>query len=337
MISADSDRRKKIRIIKTPDILSDPSNWGSIAALCGSFLVFLFIFYAIIAMPSPYVPANPFPMDNATDINPNLNISWVGGNPSNRIIYTVANLFKNDINPQIIYYISIYKNSRLIYTGIETGDSKRVRIYHKPSIDFDQGVEYSWQIISENNFGRKSEGQRWNFTTKNSALINFKKFIEVDPRNFTYNDSKSYIKVDTNSSDESIIITYNLSEKGWVAICAPITSELHGTKGVMYNQIGGGNPNTVEVKLYYLDKNNTIYQLLRSDIKTTDNEWSILPRRILFDEFDRGWVNDTYMTLPLANRDQIRRIDIAFSNKPEYGDEYGSGWVVLSNFTGIIE
>jgi len=400
----------------------DPGNWASIAAAVGSFLVLIFIIISIIFMPAPYRPAMPNPNDGSVEVSPNINLSWIGGNPSNRIIYTAASLFGNNLNPELAYNIKIYNSnkSKILYEGVETGDSKKDKITHKPLIDLDQGTKYFWEITSDNNFGRKSNGPVWNFTTRDTNQIildieniysndefafawddtpdNIKRFkeffgkwidwlenanIHINSRVITVcdennslslrlNDRKNIVLIEdkniskllgtnklwaknesnklniyyplstidvTQLQDNSIIISYNLSKDGWIGIYSvPLRNELHNTKGIILNYEGSGSSNTFEVKLCYDDKNGTTYQLFGGDTKTNTTEWIMKPRKILYEDFKQGWNNKNDPYLDTIEKDKIRSVHIAFSDKPIYGDENGKeGRVKIYNIKGIAE
>jgi hypothetical protein len=93
----------------------------------------------------PYQPANPNPVDGATDIDVNSDLSWTGGDP--------------DPGDTVTYDV---------YFG--TTSSPPLVINNQSTTTYDPGTmtheeTYYWQIIAWDNHGSSTSGPLWNFIT----------------------------------------------------------------------------------------------------------------------------------------------------------------------------
>jgi hypothetical protein len=404
-----------IYIKKFREMLKDTERVKSIATAFGIILIIFFILYSIFLMPVPYEPIMLYPENGSKDVSPNTNLSWIGGNPSDKFIFTITSLYGNKLNLDLVYYITVYnEKGDIYYRGVEVGDSRRMAINHKLSKPLKQGSNYSWEIAAENNLGGLISGPKWILATKNTDEIIFKNkniyfnndskfnWDEIPKNNtrlidFLKNEAKwvenanikkedggktiniskdkNILKLNLNDKNEitfkienktwklraelnqnntlevysissinvtelennSINISYDIAKGGVVGVYSiPISNQLHTTKGLMLNYEGNGSPNTVEIKFHYLgDKIN--YLFYEGDIKTNTSQWKEEPLQIQFDGLNKGYDNSKESLLDPIDRNKVRSVHIAFSNRPEYGDDFGAGWVRVYNVRGIIE
>ncbi len=97
----------------------------------------------------PYPASNPDPLDNSTNINVRINLSWTGSDPDPQDIITYNIFFGISSNPP---------NIELVY----------------PTNEYDPGLleyttKYYWRIDTYDNDGGATTGPTWTFTTKDDT------------------------------------------------------------------------------------------------------------------------------------------------------------------------
>ena len=153
----------------------------------------------------------------------------------------------------------------------------------------------------------------------------------------TYKDDKGSsinIKSISGRTDNAIEISYDLKEWGWLIISKKINPKILSEKeGIKFFYKGSGEPNTIELKLIYGDVGGTTFGVLWNRATVTDDWVSI---EVPYSYFDCWWPDDECLRygnkLDLTN---VRKIEFAISNKPEDGDVYGSGRVIIDDVQGI--
>jgi F0F1-type ATP synthase membrane subunit c/vacuolar-type H+-ATPase subunit K len=127
-----------------------------------------------------------------------------------------------------------------------------------------------------------------------------------------------------------IEVSFELKERGWVAIYKKLTPQLLvGKSGVKFSYSGTGSPNTTELKL--IENDQTIFEAVWPDAAVTGNSVS---QEIQYSDMrcrkttGRCRTDNDVNTLAF-NPQNIDRIDFSFSNKPEYGDIPGTGTVTI--------
>ena len=151
----------------------------------------------------------------------------------------------------------------------------------------------------------------------------------------TYKDDKGSsmnIKSIHGRTDNAIKISYDLKEWGWLVISKKINPEkLSDKEGINFFYKGSGEPNTIELKLIYEDT--TTFGVAWHKATVADNWVSI---EVPYGDFECWWPDDNCLRygnkLDLTN---VRKIEFAISNKPEGGDMYGSGRVIIDDVQGI--
>ena len=95
----------------------------------------------------PYDPSNPNPPDAATDVAPDVVLSWTGGDPD-----------AGDIVTYDVYFDTMNPPTNMVASDILDLE------YNPGMLEF--GTSYFWQIISKDNFGGVTDGAVWQFTTR---------------------------------------------------------------------------------------------------------------------------------------------------------------------------
>jgi len=104
----------------------------------------------------PYTPNTPFPMNNALDIERNITLSWIGGDPDgDQVTYDIY--FGTNTNPPIII--------------MDQNDTE-----YNPTI-LEYNTNYYWKIDATDDYGYTTAGPVWSFTTKDDTPPN----IPSDP------------------------------------------------------------------------------------------------------------------------------------------------------------
>jgi hypothetical protein len=149
-------------------------------------------------------------------------------------------------------------------------------------------------------------------------------------------DTGSSINIESipGRTDNAIEISYDLKEWGWVGISKRIDPNiLYEKEGIIFFYKGRGTPNTIELKLVYEDVGGTTFGVLWNRATVTDDWVSF---EVPYSHFDCWWPDDN--CLRYGNQldlNKVRKIEFAISNKPEDGDMYGSGIVIIDDVQGI--
>lgn len=94
----------------------------------------------------PYIPSNPNPADNSTDILIDSDLSWTGGDPDNGDSVTYDVFFGTNSNPPLV-------------------SSAQTSTTYDPGI-LDYDTRYYWRIISIDSYSNSTLGPIWNFRTE---------------------------------------------------------------------------------------------------------------------------------------------------------------------------
>ena len=143
-----------------------------------------------IANNPPFIPSDPDPVNHATSVNINVNLSWLGGDPDCGDIVTYDIYFGTNNNPPL--YESNYSTTS----------------YNPGNIN--SNTKYYWKIISIDNYGANTSGPIWDFTT---IYVNQPPNI---PSNPTPGDGKKSINIDQDLSwmggdpDAGDTVTYDV-------------------------------------------------------------------------------------------------------------------------------
>ena len=134
-------------------------------------------------------------------------------------------------------------------------------------------------------------------------------------------------------TDNGIEISYDLKEGGWVLISKVIDPEiLSEYEGIRFYYKGSGEPNTIELKLIYED---TTTFAVEWHGATVADDWVSV--EVPYSGFNCLWPADNCQRhgneLDLK---KVKKIEFAISNKPDHGDAYGSGWVIIDDVQGIV-
>lgn len=92
----------------------------------------------------PYVPGEPFPPNGATDVNPGIDLSWIGGDPD------------GDPVTYDVYFNSSSPPSQVAW-------NKTGAMYDPGILDYE--TTYYWRIVAWDDFGASTGGATWSFTT----------------------------------------------------------------------------------------------------------------------------------------------------------------------------
>jgi len=152
---------------------------------------------------------------------------------------------------------------------------------------------------------------------------------------YTYKDDKGSSinkKSILGRTDDGIEISYDLKEWGWVLISKNINSgKLSEYEGLRFYHKGSGDPNTIELKLIYEDT--TTFGVVWHGATVADDWVSV---EVQYSDFYCWWPADN--CLHYGNEldlEKVRKIEFGISNKPDGGDIYGSGWVIIDDVQGI--
>ena len=101
----------------------------------------------------PYMPSNPSPEDGETNVNPNVVLSFNGGDPGLIEDVSYDLYFGTESDPSFYTNIGLY-------------------LAEQKTISYDMGLlenntKYYWKIVSEDSTGNITEGPVWEFTTIN--------------------------------------------------------------------------------------------------------------------------------------------------------------------------
>ncbi len=133
-------------------------------------------------------------------------------------------------------------------------------------------------------------------------------------------------------TDNGIGISYDLKEWGWVLISKNINPEkLSKYEGIRFYYKGSGEPNTIELKLIYEDT--TTFGVVWHGATVADDWVSV---EVPYSDFYCWWpANNCLRYGNELDLEKVRKIEFTISNKPDDGDVYGSGWVIIDDVQGI--
>lgn len=157
----------------------------------------------------------------------------------------------------------------------------------------------------------------------------------IDPMNDTWEwtthreDNKSSINITSigGRTGNAIKISYDLKENGSVSIYKEIKPEILSEKeGILFFYKAGGGPNTLTIGLEYEDTT----QFIRSGIATVTDNW--VPVKVSSFQFKR-WYDEEYEAYEgkVVDFEKVCKILFIIENRPEQGDVYGSGWVIIDD------
>jgi hypothetical protein len=95
----------------------------------------------------PNTPSNPNPVNHATNIDININLSWIGGDP--------------DVNDTVTY--DVYFGSILPLQKVASNIS--ISEYNTGTLA--NSLTYFWNVVSWDNLGLSTDGPVWDLTTIN--------------------------------------------------------------------------------------------------------------------------------------------------------------------------
>jgi len=131
----------------------------------------------------PYMPNNPNPLDNETEVNINAILSWSGGDPNANDTVTYDVYFEaDDPTPDILL-----SNDQLETT------------YDPGSMDFN--THYYWKIVSTDNNGDSTNGPIWNFITEETPTNSPPEISLENPENGANNISLALTELSIYISD----------------------------------------------------------------------------------------------------------------------------------------
>ena len=107
----------------------------------------------------PYTPNNPDPVNGATDVDINADLSWSGGDPDPGDTVTYDVYFGTSSNPPLV-------------------SSNQSGLSYEPGT-MDYNTQYYWKIASWDNHGASSTGPIWTFTT--GSVPNNPPYAPSDP------------------------------------------------------------------------------------------------------------------------------------------------------------
>ena len=140
-------------------------------------------------------------------------------------------------------------------------------------------------------------------------------------------DNKSSINITSirGWTGNAIEISYDLKENGSVSIYREINPEiLFEKEGILFFYKASGGPTTLTIGLEYEDTT----QFVSSGRATATDNW--VPVKVPFFLFKR-WYGES----ELDDLQKVRKILFIIENRPEQGDVYGSGWVIIDDVQTI--
>ena len=157
----------------------------------------------------------------------------------------------------------------------------------------------------------------------------------------TYNDSEGSSinrKSVAGRTNKALEITYDLKERGWVILNKRIDpTVLSEIEGIRFFYKGTGKTNTIEFKLMYSDGDeynglDTTFGFSINDA-TVKDDWTQV--EVPYEMLECWWSDKSCDDNPRLDLNKVRKIEFAISNKPEDGDMYGSGRVIIDDVQGI--
>jgi Carbohydrate binding domain (family 11) len=153
-------------------------------------------------------------------------------------------------------------------------------------------------------------------------------------------DGDSSMKVDLvqGRTNGAVEIAYYLARGGWLIITKGVDPQvLSGTTGISFYHKGSGAPNTIEFKLmlrYPDDTDDTTYGVSWHQATDTGGDWKL--EDVPYSDFACWWPAENCVAHPKLDLTKVLRMDFAVSNKPDFGDQVGSGSVAFDDVVGIM-
>lgn len=318
-----------------------------IGVVVGALLIPIESIFVSFTSPEPIIMLDSAtPSNGSSNIGLHQTLSWDGYIPEQGLIPLMLRLANQKSGLEIVYNIEYgnrpdnLSNKRVI---IEDNNMHRTDVV----IPLEQNKKYYWRVTAINSINNKKIlGPIWKFETKRGPTINLTKIIKT--REIPLHEENSSGSIDIVSGTDGIADAINLSyylhpNSGWVHISNPIfENELNGTRGVGFSYIGGGNPNTLELKLAYRneDKKKDTTFVYKWPGKTCTDRWTNIT--VLYNQspynYDGGiWDNYNNFNCPKDyDISKLGSVDFAVScNNPN--SKGGSGWVIIDNINGILE
>ena len=157
--------------------------------------------------------------------------------------------------------------------------------------------------------------------TYNASGVGFRcaRDANQDWKVYVVGNQGSTISVQTEpGTSDSIQIKFDLLQEDWVATYKKLLPKsLVGTNGLIISYKGHGAPNTVEVKLIHTD-DTVCKKIIHNKTDTNDMVENL---EVSYSELE--------CETKALNLQDVDRLDLTFSNWPDYGDEPGNGEVFI--------
>jgi len=315
-------------------------------AVIGALFIPIESVFVYLTSPEPIIMLDSaIPSNGSSNMELNQPLSWEGYIPEQGLIPLMLKLANQDSGLEIVYNIEYGNRS-------DNLNDKRVLIeysdIHRTAtvIPLEQDKKYYWRVTAINSINHKKIlGPIWEFETKKGPTINLTKVIKNIEMPLHEENSSGSINIVSGMDGiaDAINLSYYLYlNSGWVHISNPIfENELNGTRGLGFSYVGGGNPNTLELKLAYRNegKNDTTF-VYKWPGKTCTDGWTYLA--VLYNQspynYDGGiWNNYNNVNCPRDyDISKLNSVDFAVScnNSNSKG---GPGWVTIDNIYGILK
>ena len=138
-------------------------------------------------------------------------------------------------------------------------------------------------------------------------------------------------------TNNAVGISYDVTDAGYVIITKGVDPKmLSGTMGISFYYRRSGAPNTIEFKLmlrYPGDTDDTTYGVRLHKATATGDNWTLV--EVPYSDFACWWPSANCQKHPRLDLTMVLRMDFAISNKSDFGDQVGSGWVAFEDVVGI--
>ena len=116
----------------------------------------------------PYKPSNPSPIDGATDVDINADLSWRGGDPDGDLVTYDVYFEKGDSSPDEL-----------------VSDDQTGTTYDPGTLSYN--TKYYWKIIAKDEHSATTEGDVWDFFTTEKLTVYVDDDFVDDPANHKWN------------------------------------------------------------------------------------------------------------------------------------------------------
>lgn len=176
----------------------------------------------------PYEPNNPYPSNESTGVDLNIDLSWIGGDP--------------DLDP------TTYD----IYFGNNSPPPKIVNNHSKTTYDpgmLDTNSTYYWQIISWDNYNASTTGPIWHFSTRinNPPEIPEK---PSGPNNGTTGFEYVFKSYSTDPNNDQLFYQWDWGDGNYSEWLGPYSSGLNITSNYIWT-LGGNYSIRIKAKDNY--------------------------------------------------------------------------------------